>query len=122
MSSNHTLSLKLDKFDGTNFHTWQVKVKFHPMRDGLWGLVNKTEAKPSTRDGEVRWTKRDKEAFIIIVHALRDDFVHHVADLNSSVEAWKELNKCFGSQLKHATCGCTIRHCFYKSRFNAKFG
>lgn len=107
MSSTHTLAL--DKFDGSNFHTWQVKVKFHLMREGLWGLIMKTEVKPSTRDGELQWTKRDEKAFAIIALALSDDYIHHVSDINSAAQAWEDLEKLFGAQAKNAKIALKIQ-------------
>lgn len=32
-------SMKLEKFEGNAFHTWQTKVKFTLMRKGIWNII-----------------------------------------------------------------------------------
>ena len=79
------------------------------MRDGLWGLITKTKAKSSTRDGETQWIKRDKKAFDIIALALNDDFIHHIMSLDSSTKAWDKLEKLFGTQMNNAKISLKIQ-------------
>jgi hypothetical protein len=37
-----------DKFDGTNFHTWKVKMEMVLLGRDLWSVVEGSELKPST--------------------------------------------------------------------------
>ena len=100
--------IHLDRFDGDGFHTWQMKVKYHLMREGIWGIVNGKEKKPITREAELIWTTKDDKALAIIALALSDNYIHHISNLGSSLEAWDTLDQLFGASGKNSKISLKI--------------
>lgn len=89
--------MAMDKFGGQNFHTWQVKMKFLLMREGLWGIVNGTSTKPATREGDATWQARDDKALALIALGLEDTYIHNIGACHSSNCAWETLEKAYGA-------------------------
>ena len=84
-SSTHSL-MSINKFNGSNFHTWQIKIKCHLMKEGLWDVVH--HAAPEDLDIEqvvtyVPNAKNDK-AYAIILLGLGDDYNHHISNIQSA--------------------------------------
>lgn len=93
--------VQLEKFEGTGFHTWQKKVQFHLMREGIWAIVKGDEEKPAGVRAS-SWEEKDAKAFGTIALALDDNFIHYVYDCKTSHEAWDKLDKQFGPNAKHS--------------------
>ena len=76
--------------NGGNYSTWKVQCRMALMKEGLWGLVNGTEAEP---DGDARAayaTRRDK-ALAIIVLAIDTKLLYLVGDPVDPKVVWKKL-------------------------------
>lgn len=114
MASQH---MHLDKFDGLGFHTWQMKVKYHLMRESIWNVVNGKEKQPSTREGELAWATRDDKALAIIALALSDNYIHHISDSITSFDAWDKLDKLFGAKGKNSKIALKIE--FFELRLSS---
>ena len=113
--------IHLDRFNGDGFHTWQMKVKYHLMRDGIWGIVNGKETKPSTRDVEQTWINKDDKALAIIALALSNNYIHHIFNLKSSLEAWNILDQLFGAKGKNSKISLKIEFFGLKLDTNESF-
>ena len=95
----------LDKFDGTGFHTWQVKLKGgYLMKKNLWNVVKPMAQgeNPQTRAAQAQFTQKDEQALGIIITGLDDTHVHYIDDANTAHEAWQTLEKMFGAKAKHS--------------------
>lgn len=98
---------RIDKFEGQGFHTWQMKIKFHLMRENLWSLVkdyiSSTTSSASYEDTSSSLQideARNERAYAIIALGLSDDYMHHISALDSAAEAWKTLDALFGASGK----------------------
>ena len=88
----------IERFNGTNFHTWQTKLKFHLMKKGLWDIVQGTEdPRPQTREGTIQVEFKTHKALGIIGESLHDTYIHHIGNCKAAKEAWTILDKTFGT-------------------------
>ena len=104
--------IALDKFEGKGFHTWQKKVQFHLMREGLWGIVIGSEERPEGGAKANNWDEKDNKAFGTIALALHDDYIHYVYECKTSQEAWNTIETQFGSTAKFSKYALLIE--FFK--------
>lgn len=91
-------SILFEKFNGSNFYTWKVKVQMHLMNKGLWNLVKGTEKAPTDAKLLSEWEKREDKAKAIIGLGLSDTQLHLVDLAKSSKDIWEQLSKLFGEK------------------------
>ncbi len=60
-----------EKFDGTNFHTWKVKMEMVLLGRDLWSVVEGSELKPSTL-GTRQMDRKDAQARASILLNMKD--------------------------------------------------
>lgn len=81
------MELPLQKFNGLNFHTWQLKTQMRLMYEGLWvNGVNGEPGKPANND----------KAKAIIGLALSDSYIYLIELDKTAQEIWDRLNTLFG--------------------------
>lgn len=102
-----------EKFNGQNFHTWQIKVKMALIERDLWKVVNGSEPKPLENDDlQSKWEQKDAKAFSIIVLSIADSQISHVSSAGSSTDAWERLTTTFGQ--RNAVSRMFLKKSFYK--------
>ena len=83
----HKDKTQIDKFDGQDFHPWQVYVKYKLMSKGLWPCAT------STRVIDLKNTKDvedDERAQAIIMLHLDKSLIHHVDELKTCRLKWSK--------------------------------
>ena len=81
---------------GPNYCTWKIQCKMSLMRDGLWGIVSKTEAEPEA--GTERHTKfatRRDRALAIIVLSVDPSLLYLLGDPTDPAVIWEKLSSQF---------------------------
>ena len=81
---------------GPNYCTWKIQCKMSLMRDGLWGIVSKTEAEPEA--GTERHTKfatRRDRALAIIVLSVDPSLLYLLGDPTDAAVIWEKLSSQF---------------------------
>ena len=61
------------------------------MKEGLWSLVNGTEAEPDTADRQAAYAARRDKALAIIVLAIETKFIYLLGDPVDPQVVWKKL-------------------------------
>lgn len=89
----------VDRFDGTNFHIWKVRMEMYLTEKDVWKLVDGSEARPTSNPTD--WDKRDGKARACILLHLKDTQLLLVNNLKTSKEMWDGL--CGMFETKHAT-------------------
>ncbi|KAI5061584.1 hypothetical protein GOP47_0024089, partial [Adiantum capillus-veneris] len=88
-------------FNGIGFHTWQVKLKGHLMRKGLWSIIT-TDAQNLTAQQIRERQAKDEKALGILITSVADDIIHHLDEATSAKQAWETLERTFGAKSKHS--------------------
>ena len=77
MASEDSASLRIDKFNGENFHLWKFKMQMVLEEKDLWGIVSGDEREPVgtsvTEAQKERYKKRVRKALAIICLSLGDN-------------------------------------------------
>ncbi|KAH7420807.1 hypothetical protein KP509_13G023900 [Ceratopteris richardii] len=73
----------VDKFAGTNFHTWQMKTKGFLMRKGVWSFPNKAppterELEELTQAAKTQHKLSEERAYGIIITVLDETYINYV--------------------------------------------
>ena len=70
----------LSIFNGVGFHTWQVKVKGHLMKKGLWSVITSiiVEDNPPTRAQLKELQMKYEKALGILLTSVADEIVHYL--------------------------------------------
>ena len=81
---------------GANYPTWKVQCKMSLMKDGLWGIVNKSETAPAEgTDGYSKFITRRDRALAIIVLSVNPSLLYLIGDPTDPVDVWKKLSTQF---------------------------
>ena len=82
--------------NGRNYPTWKLQCKMSLMKEGLWSIVDGTEAAPAvTHDNFTRFVSRRNKALAIIVLSVEPDLLYILGDPESPITAWDKLEKQF---------------------------
>ena len=95
---------ELSTFNGVGFHTWQVKVKGHLMRKGLWSVITTQMDEPRGNQAQQRYHQiKDEKALGILITSISDEIVHYLDQATTSKNAWEMnlLHTLFISTFKH---------------------
>jgi hypothetical protein len=95
MAANTSVSVTL--LTAMNYATWRVKCQMALMKDGLWNIVNETEASPdgSNADKLAKFLQRSDKALATIVLSIDSSLLYLLGEPTSSVEVWKKLANHF---------------------------
>ena len=82
---------------GKNYPTWKVQCQMALMKEGLWGIVQGTEANPGADNAErlAKFNYRWDKALAIIVLAIDPSLLFLIGDPVSPVAVWKNLTDQF---------------------------
>ena len=85
---------------GSNYPTWKVQCRMALVKDGLWSIVNGTEAIPDEGDADARAkfvTRRDR-ALALIVLSVEPSLLYLIGDPEDPVVVWKNSEEDMGKQ------------------------
>ena len=88
-------SVKL--LNGTNYPTWKIQAQMALMKDGLWGIVNRSETRPPDTETEklAKFNKQWDRALAIIVLAIDPSLLYLIGDPTSPIDVWQKLQDQF---------------------------
>ena len=69
------------------------------MKEGLWDVVHHTTPEDSDIEQVVTYvaTAKNDKAYAIILLGLKNDYIHHISDIQSASQAWITLDSsCTG--------------------------
>ena len=79
---------ELATFNGVGFHTWQVKVKGHLMRNGLWSVITTQMDEPRGNQAQQRYFQiKDKKALGILITSVSNEIFHYLDQATTSKHA-----------------------------------
>ncbi|KAF0730464.1 hypothetical protein Ae201684P_021936 [Aphanomyces euteiches] len=86
-------TMKINKFDGDNFHLWKFKIMMVLGEKDLWDIVSGLENWENQGDAaaQARYTKRQKKAFAVVRLSLENSQLSMVRSCKTAAEAWKRL-------------------------------
>lgn len=116
MASEFSESRLVDKFDGTNFHLWKVRMQMYLLDKDLWRIVDGSETRPTTIAEQPDWDKRDGKARANILLHLKDSQLLLVNSLKTSKEMWDGLCNMF--ETKHATTKMYLNQKIYSMKMS----
>ena len=87
---------ELATFNGVGFHTWQVKVKGHLMRKGLWSVITTQIDEPRNQEQQRDFQIKDGKALGILITSVSNDIFHYLDQATTSKNAWEILEQTFG--------------------------
>ncbi|KAH9323768.1 hypothetical protein KI387_018407, partial [Taxus chinensis] len=92
----------IEKFEGQDFHTWQLQMQLHLIEKDLWDVVKSNSTPPTGGNELAKWNAKDQRALGTIGLGLSKAYLHHVDFTKSTKEIWESLNKLFGSEAEMA--------------------
>ena len=83
--------------NGKNYPTWKVQCRMALMRDGVWGIVSKTEESPSTDEPDVlaKFVARKDRTLATIVLSVDSSFLYLIGDSQDPAIVWEKLANQF---------------------------
>ena len=92
MAESETMAIVL--LNGTNYPTWNVQCRMALMKDGLWNIVDETEAAPDTAEAErhAKFVARRDHVLALIVLAMEPSLLYLIGDPKDPVAVWKKLS------------------------------
>ena len=84
--------------NGANYATWKVQCKMALVREGLWSIVNETEAAPNDDENEqaTKYRLRRDRALATIVLSMEPSLLYLLGpDPEDPAEVWKKLENQF---------------------------
>lgn len=92
----------IEKFDGRDFHTWQIQMQLHLIEKDLWDVVKPNSVIPTDVGELAKWNVKNQKALGTIGLGLSKAYLHHVNFVKSAKEIWESLNKLFGFEVESA--------------------
>ena len=82
---------------GSNYPTWKVQCRMLLMKEGLWSIVNGTEAAPGEEEAErhTRFVARRDRALAMIVLSVDPMLLYLLGDPEDPVTVWEKLSDQF---------------------------
>ena len=80
--------------NGTNYSTWKIQCRMALKKEGLWTIVDESEAPPDAATAAAQYTKftaRRDRALAIIVLSVAPSLLYLIGDPESPVVVWKKL-------------------------------
>ncbi|GMF42751.1 unnamed protein product [Phytophthora lilii] len=97
MDTTSTTTARINKFDGTNFHTWKFKMQMVLEERDLWEVVS-GESKLvncATALDQAAFKRKSRKALAIICLALEDSQLPLVRSASGAHDAWSRLEGHF---------------------------
>ena len=100
MSEMKTVSIV--PLNGTNYPTWKLQCRMALMKDGLWGIVNSSEAardSATDADKHAKFVSRRDRGLALIVLSVEPSLLYLIGDPEDPVEVWRKLSDNFKRKL-----------------------
>ena len=83
--------------NGSNYLTWKVQCRMALMKDGLWTIVDDTEAPPPEHEADKykKFIGRRDRALALIVLSIEPSLLYLVGDPENPVTVWQKLANQF---------------------------
>ena len=83
--------------NGTNYPTWKIQCRMALMKDGLWTIVDGSEAAPdaSATQEYGKFIARRDRALAVIVLSVQPSLLYLIGDPDNPVDVWKKLANQF---------------------------
>lgn len=95
MMASDLKSASMVPLNGKNYSTWKLQVKMMLVKDGLWGIVNGSEAAPASGDNLEKFATRRDRALAIVVLSLDTSILYLIGDPTDPAQVWKKLEDQF---------------------------
>jgi hypothetical protein len=82
----------------------------------LWLVVDGTNVRPSTTNGQSAWDRRDQRARASLITNLKDNQMHLVISAKTSMQVWDKLATIF--ETKDITSNVFPTICFYSKKMS----
>ena len=83
---------------GSNYPTWKIQCRMALMKEGLWGIVNETEAAPNAEtqaDLYAKFIARRDRALAVIVLSIEPSLLYLIGEPKNPITVWKKLGDHF---------------------------
>lgn len=79
--------------NGSNYPTWKVQCRMALMRDGLWSIVDGSEACPPSTETENyrKFVARRDRALAVIVLSVKPSLLYLIGDPQDPIIVWQKL-------------------------------
>ena len=115
-------SVAVIPLNNSNYATWKVQCRMALIKDGLWSIVNGTEALPSrdtaTADAISKFEARRDRALAVIVLSVEPSLLYLLGDPQDPVLVWKKLQDQF--QKKSWVNKLSLRRKLYSLRLQER--
>ena len=92
----------IEKCNGENFHTLQIKLRGYLMKKNLWHI---TKSSPTDARGNNAQMQKDEQALGVIITSLHDNYIHFINECEHAPDAWEILEKNVGAKAKQIKIG-----------------
>ena len=81
---------------GANYPTWKIQCKMSLIKDGLWGIVDGSEAAPAETDGAYsKYISQKNYALTIIVLSIDPSLLYLLGDPTDPTVVWERFSTQF---------------------------
>jgi hypothetical protein len=80
---------------GNNYATWKVQCRMALIKEGYWGIVNKTETAPDGADGRQKFMTRRGKALALIGLTIDPSLLYLIGDEDDPCKVWEALQGQF---------------------------
>ena len=82
--------------NGLNYATWKVQCRMALLKEGLWGIVSRTEQSPGVKDENFpKFLARKDKALATIVLTVQPSLLYLISDPEDPSEVWQKLESQF---------------------------
>jgi hypothetical protein len=93
-------TLKVFKFDGTDYEIWSKAMGFYLESAGLWEVVNGSDPEPEDPEELEEWRLVNNKACNVLFSALSREQQKNVVNCDLAEEMWKTLGQIFARKSK----------------------
>ena len=87
--------------NGSNYVTWKIQCKMGLMKEGLWKIVEGTEATPPSDDpGYKKFVERRDKALVLVVLSIDPTLLYFIGEPTDPKAVWTTL----ANQFQKKTC------------------
>ena len=105
--------------NGLNYATWKVQCRMALLKEGLWGIVSRTEQSPDVKDENFpKFLARKDKALATIVLTVQPSLLYLIGDPEDPSEVWQKLESQFQKrtwanklQLRHKRFSLRLKFC-----------
>ena len=82
--------------NGSNYPTWKVQCRMALLKEGLWGIVSRTEQSPDVKDENFpKFLARKDKALATIVLSVQPSLLYLLGEPEDPADVWKKIESQF---------------------------